>query len=270
MTATSLYLNYNNTSQASDLQDHIHPPHFPWNHEKMWESFDHASIRRGFHVYNTIGKACHSMEFIHFRELVNVALTEDEAKDLAAQFEYNDAPNDEGDIVKRPGILADPLPKPYRNEQEARYMNNGANPPDLSLIIKAREGAEDYVFALLTGYRDPPAGIIVAENMYYNPYFPGGQISMPPPLVEDAVEYDDGTTASISQMAKDVVTYLTWASNPELNERHLMGLKTLTVLTAFAIPLLYFKRFLFSSIKNRKVDFLRRKDNYKEKIRKNY
>jgi len=210
------------------------------------------------------------MDYVHYRQLVNVALTEQEAKDLAAQEQFDDQPNEEGDTPKRPGALTDPLPSPYRNEQEARYMNNGANPPDLSLIVKARENNEDYVFALLTGYRDPPAGITVAENMYYNPYFPGGQISMPPPLTEGAVEYEDGTEASISQMAKDVVTYLTWASNPEQDDRHLMGLKAMTLLTAIAIPLFYYKRFLWATIKNRKVAFLRRTENYKNKIKRNF
>jgi ubiquinol-cytochrome c reductase cytochrome c1 subunit len=261
---------FNNTANASGEQDSLHIPHYPWNHDHMWQSYDHGSIRRGFHVYNTIGKACHSMEFIHYRNLVDIALTEDEAKELAAQTEYPDEPNEEGDILMRPGVLTDKLPSPYKNAQEARYMNNGVLPPDLSLIVKARDHAEDYVFALLTGYRDPPAGIEIGEGMYYNPYFPGCQISMPPPLLEDAVEYEDGTKASISQMAKDVVTYLTWSSNPDMDERHLMGLKSVTTLVALSIPLLYYKRFLFAMIKNRKVDFLRRAEHYKQKIRKNF
>jgi len=267
---TSIYQNKKKNAHASEIQDHIHPPQYPWNHLKPWQSFDHASIRRGFHVYYTIGKSCHSMDFVHYRQLVGVALTEEEAKQLAAEVEYLDTPTDEGEEQKRPGALIDPLPSPYRNEQEARYMNNGALPPDLSLIVKARENNEDYVFALLTGYRDPPAGVTVAENMYFNPYFPGGQISMPPPLTEGAVEFDDGTEASISQMSKDVVTYLTWASNPELNDRHLMGLKAFATLVAFSVPLLYYKRYLFSTIKNRKVAFLRRTEQYKKKSRKNY
>jgi len=261
---------YNNVALASELQDHLEAPAYPWNHMLPWESFDHASIRRGFFVYQTIAKACHSMNYVHYRQLVNVALTEQEAKDISAGDQYPDKPNDEGDIVMRPGGLTDHLPNPYRNEKEARYMNNGAYPPDLSLIVKARHGNEDYVFALLTGYRDPPAGVKVAENMYYNPYFPGGQIAMPPPISEGAVEYEDGTEASISQMAKDVVTYLTWASFPEQNDRHLMGLKAFSLLIALSFPLFYYKRFLWSVVKNRKVAFLRRTEQYKNKIRKNF
>jgi len=259
-----------NMAIASGTQDHIEAPQYPWSHNALWESFDHASIRRGFFVYYTIAKACHSMNYIHYRELVNVALTEKEAKDLAMAEEVPDKPNDEGEVLKRPGALTDHIPNPYRNEQEARFMNSGSYPPDLSLIVKARHGAEDYVFALLTGYRDPPAGVKVAENMHYNPYFPGGQISMPPPLSEGAVEFDDGTEASISQMAKDVVTYLTWASYPEQDERHLMGLKTISLLITIAIPLLYYKRFLWASIKNRKIAFIRRTQQYKNKIKKNF
>jgi len=210
------------------------------------------------------------MDYVHYRQLVNVALTETEAKELSSAEQYDDKPNEEGEIVKRPGGLTDTMPAPYRNEQEARYINNGAYPPDLSLIVKARHGNEDYIFALLTGYRDPPAGVVVAEGMYYNPYFPGGQIAMPPPLSEGAVEYDDGTEASISQMSKDVVTYLTWASYPEQNERHLMGTKAYAILLLLTVPLFYYKRFLWSSLKNRKIAFLRRTDQYKSKQRKNY
>jgi len=259
-----------NIAKASDLQDHLEPPQYPWNHAHLWESFDHASIRRGFFVYYTIGKACHAMDYVHYRHLVNVAITEKEAKELAQAEQFPDKPNDEGEIVTRPGALTDPLPNPYQNEQQARFMNNGASPPDLSLIVKARHGNEDYVMALLTGYRDPPAGVKVAENMYYNPYFPGGQLSMPPPLSEGAVEYDDGTEASISQMAKDVTTYLTWASYPELDDRHSMGMKAFALLFALTLPLFYYKRFLWSTIKNRKVAFLRRTQSYIDKRRKNF
>jgi len=267
--AANFLLN-DNSAKASDIQENIHAPHYPWGHVNIWQSFDHASIRRGFQVYYNIGKACHSMDYVYFRELVGVALTEEEAKAISAETEYDSEPNDEGDILKRPGTLNDPIKSPYRNENEARFMNNGAVPPDLSLIVNARHQNEDYIFALLTGYRDAPHGLVVAENMHYNPYFPGGQISMPPPLTEGAVEFDDGTEASVCQMAKDVVTYLTWSSNPELDERHLMGLKTLTVLVAFAFPLFYYKTFLFTMIKNRKIAFVRRTEKYKQKIRKNF
>ena len=144
---------------------------------------------------------------------------------MAEDTEVMDGPNDEGEMFERPGKLSDYLPSPYPNEEAARYANNGAYPPDLSLIMKARHNGPDYVFALLTGYKDPPAGVAERETQYYNPYFPGAWIGMPMPLNEGAVEYDDGTPATATQMAKDVCTFLTWAAEPEADERKLMGVK---------------------------------------------
>ena len=107
-------------------------------------------------------------------------------------------------MFERPGKLSDHFPAPYKNEEQARSINNGALPPDLSLIVKARGRKEDYLFALLTGYRETPAGVTVnnAAGQYYNPYFAGGKIGMAKQLVDGAVEYPDGTPATESQMAK--------------------------------------------------------------------
>jgi len=225
----------------------------------VWKSYDHAAIRRGFIVYNTIGSACHSMKYRFYRQLVDVAFTEEEAKAFAAEHDdYASKPNDEGDIEERPGTLNDRFWSPYKNEKEARAQNNGAFPPDLSQIVKARHGGESYLMALLTGYRDPPHGVKLGENMYYNIYFPGCQIAMPPPLAPGAVTYEDGTDASISQMAKDVSVYLAWSSYMEQDERHLMGLKTFAVLGLLFGPFLYWKRFRYNTVKKRHVEFLRR------------
>jgi len=236
------------------------PGKYPWEHYKIWKSYDHAAIRRGFMVYNTIGVACHSMKYRYYRQLVDVAYTEEEVKDIAAQYDdYLTEPDDEGEVTTRPGELNDRMHNPYANEKQARAMNNGALPPDLSQIVRARDGYDDYVFSLLTGYRDPPHGVTLGENMNYNLYFSGRQIAMPPPLAEDAVTYDDGTEASISQQAKDVTIYLMWSAFMEQDERHLMGIKTLSALTLLFVPLFYWKKFRWSSLKARKVEFLRRK-----------
>ena len=114
-------------------------------------------------VYQQVCAACHSMQQIHFRDLVGVAYTDDEAKALAAEIEVADGPNDEGEMYERPGRLSDQLPAPYANEAAARYANGGAYPPDLSLITKARHDGQNYVFALLLGYREPPAGVTVRK-----------------------------------------------------------------------------------------------------------
>jgi len=233
-------------------EDCLPPPKYPWSHAKIWKSYDHAAIRRGFKVYQTIGSACHSMKFVYYRQLVNVAYTEKEMKEIAAEHDdYLAEPNDEGDVLKRPGALTDPLWKPYKNDKEARATNNGALPPDLSLIVKARGGGEDYLFSILTGYRDTPHGVTLGENMYYNIYFPGCQIAMPPALAEGAVEYEDGTPNSVSQMTKDVTVYLAWAGAMELDERHLMGIKTLGLLGVMTGFFFHWKKSMWSTVKTR-------------------
>lgn len=93
---------------------------------------------------------------------------------MAEENEYDSEPNDVGDIEKRPGKLADYIPGPYKNDEAARAANNGALPPDLSLIVKARHGGCDYIFSLLTGYPDEsPPGLVVPSGLNFNPYFPG-------------------------------------------------------------------------------------------------
>ena len=136
-----------------------------------------------------------------------MAYTEEEAKAMAAESEVVDGPNDEGEPFERPGRLSDPLPRPYSSEEAARFANGGAYPPDLSLITKARHDGQNYLMALLLGYRDPPAGVSVREGLYYNPYFVGGAIAMPKMLVDGGTDYDDGTPASEAQQAKDVSTF---------------------------------------------------------------
>lgn len=156
-------------------------------------------------------------------------------------------------MFDRPGRLSDKLPQPYANEEGARYANGGAYPPDLSLITKARHNGENYVFSLLLGYREPPEGISVREGLYYNPYFPGGAIAMPKMLNDEGVEYDDGTPATEAQQAKDVVTFLAWAAEPELDERKLMGAKWIGVLALVLATTIYYKRWKWAPVKSRRV-----------------
>nr|CBK55667.1 mitochondrial cytochrome c1 precursor [Polytomella sp. Pringsheim 198.80] len=240
-------------ASATEAGDGLHPVSYPWSHEGMASSFDHSAIRRGHQVYQQVCAACHSMNYTHWRQLVGICYTEDEAKALAAETEVVDGPNDEGEMFTRAGRLFDKFPNPFANEQAARFSNGGAFPPDLSLITGARHDGQNYVFALLTGYREPPAGIDIREGLYYNPYFPGGAIAMPKILVDEGVEYDDGTPANASQQAKDVVTFLAWAFAPYQDDQRVMGLKALfmtALMTGFAI---YSKRLRWSSMKSQKI-----------------
>ena len=219
------------------LRYSLHATAYPWEHEKLIKTFDHQSLRRGFQVYREVCSSCHSLQRIPYRSAVGVMMTADEAKALAEENEYDTEPNDEGEIEKRPGKLSDYLPSPYKNDEAARAANNGALPPDLSLIVKARHGGCNYIFSLLTGYpEEPPAGAVVQSGLNFNPYFPGTGIAMARVLYDGLVEYEDGTAATTSQMAKDVVEFLNWAAEPEMDDRKRMGWKVMAIgSTLFAI-----------------------------------
>jgi ubiquinol-cytochrome c reductase cytochrome c1 subunit len=163
-----------------------------------------------------------------------LGLTEAQVAGIASQFEIKDGPNDEGQMFERPGRPADRFRSPFPNDAAARAANNGALPPDLSVMAKARAGGADYLFALLTGYVDPPAGVTVMDGMHYNAYFPGHQIAMGAPLNPDQVEFADGTKATVEQMAHDVSTFLQWAAEPELEQRRALGVKIIIFLTILA------------------------------------
>jgi len=246
------YTLYQSTVDAEDYN--LHPPKFAWDHSGPLQALDHASIRRGYMVYKQVCAACHSMDQIAFRNLVNVSHTAEEARALAEEIQVTDGPDEDGNMFQRPGKLSDYFPKPYPNEEAARAANNGAYPPDLSLINSARHGGEDYIFAILTGYReDPPAGIDLREGQAYNVYFPGQAIGMAQQLYPGVMEYDDGTPATVSQMAKDVCTFLKWAAEPEFDDRKRMGMKALSILSVMAMIALYYKRHKWSVHKSRKL-----------------
>jgi ubiquinol-cytochrome c reductase cytochrome c1 subunit len=233
----------------------IHPPHYHWNHKGVFDQLDMKSVRRGYEVYKQVCAACHSMNYMYYRRLVNKTHTEDEAKAEAAQVDVLDEEPDEvGNPVTRKGKLADRFPNPYPNEQAARAANNGALPPDLTLMVNARHGNEDYVFSILTGYQEePPAGIPANEDQHFNAYFAGDWIGMAPPLYNEILEYSDGTPATLSQLAKDVTTFLRWTAEPEFDDRKRMYLKVLTVNVFLLLITFAYKRRKWSLLKSRKT-----------------
>ena len=189
--------------------------------------------------------------------MIGVSHTPEEAKAEAAQNEVEDGPDEQGLMYKRPGVVLDYFPEPYPNEEAARAANNGALPPDLSFITRARHGGEDYVFSLLTGYSDPPAGIEAKDGEYDNKYFPGGAISMARVLYDGVVDYDDGTPNTTSQLAKDVTSFLTWASVPENDERKLIGLRALTITVMLTGLTAYAKRHTWSYLRTKRYLYKR-------------
>ena len=210
------------------------PPHQQWSFEGVFGTYDRAEMQRGFQVYKEVCSVCHPVKHLFFRDLEDLGYSEDEVKAIASTYEVTDGPNDQGQMYQRPARPSDPIPGPFPNDLAARAANNGALPPDLSMIVKAREGGPDYVFGLLTGYKDPPAGFNLLPGMYYNEYFPGHQIAMPPPLSDNAVTFADGTSATVPQMAHDVVTFLAWAAEPNLEPRHRTGFKVMLFLVVAA------------------------------------
>ena len=211
-----------------------------WTFKGFFGKFDRASLQRGYQVYTEVCASCHSMKYLSYRNLTEKGGPEfsvEQAKAIAATFEVTDGPNDDGEMFTRPAKLSDKFVNPYKNEKEAIASNGGAYPPDMSVLVKARSGGADYVYSVLLGYEDPPSGIILDDGVYYNKYMYGNNIKMPKVLDDGLVEYNDKTIATEEQMAKDVVTFLSWAAEPHLEARHKIGFKAiiyLIILTALA------------------------------------
>ena len=252
----------------------VHIDRQKWSFAGLFGRFDQNQLQRGFQVYKDACAQCHGVSRLAFRNLAQTGgpvFNEEAVKGLAATNQVNDGPNDDGKMFKRPGRLSDRIPAPYANEQEARATHNGAYPPDLTLITKARgieyhgslfahpfhivkdmasgyqEAGADYLYALLTGYAAAPADFKLADGMQYNKAFPGHQIAMPPPLIEGNIKYQDGTPATVDQMARDVTAFLHWAGDPKHDERKSMGLLVLLYLLITAVLLYFAKKRIWSS-----------------------
>lgn len=220
-----------------------------WSFRGIFGTFDRPALKRGFQVYSEVCAACHSLNLLSYRNLEAIGFSKAEVKAIAAEKEVEDGPNDDGEMFMRPAKPADRFVSPYPNVKAAQAANNGATPPDLSLIVKARVGGEDYIYSLLTGYKDePPKGFNMLEGSNYNSFFPGNQIAMPPPLSDEAVDYADGTKPTLDQLAKDVTTFLTWAAEPELEARKSMGIKVILFLLVLTGMLYVLKKRIWAKL----------------------
>ena len=224
------------------------PPSIKWSFNGLFGTFDRAAQQRGFQVYSEVCASCHAMRLLYYRHLSGIGLSEARIKAAAAEVEVTDGPDAEGEMFERPGRPSDRFKSPFANANAARAANGGAFPPDLSLMTKARLGGADYVHGLLIGYAEPPSGVEVPEGMSYNKFFPGHQIAMPSPLSEDAVEYADGTKATVDQMARDVTVFLAWAAEPELESRKRMGVKIVLFLILLTGMLFAVKRKIWADL----------------------
>jgi len=229
-----------------------HPPHRHWHFEGPFGTYDRAAAQRGYQVYAEVCSACHSLSLLAYRNLMELGLTENQVKGLIKDITVPDL-NDDGQPVDRPARLSDSFKKPFANAAAAAAANNGKAPPDLSVMIKAREDGANYVHGLLTGYvpfdKLTPAQIKefdVTKDDNFNKYFPGHKIGMPPPLADDKVTYVDGTKATLDQEASDVTEFLAWASEPHMEDRKRTGVRVILFLLAMAGLMYAVKRQVWS------------------------
>jgi len=243
-----------------------------WSFSGPFGYFDRGQLQRGFKVYRENCSSCHALSRVAFRNLAEdggPSFSEEQAKAIAAEYTVVDGPDDAGDMFERPAILADRFPSPFPNEQAARASNNGAYPPDFSLLAKARaaqrgfpwfvfdiftqyqENGPDYIYSLMTGYVDAPEGVEVPEGQYYNHSFLAGKfISMAPPLYEEAVEYTDGTPMTTENYARDVAAFMMWAAEPHLEERKKIGFRVMIFLIVFAGMLYFTKKKVWRNVEH--------------------
>jgi len=247
-----------------------HPKHVDWSFAGPFGTWDKAQLQRGFKVYREVCSACHSLDLVSFRTLEDLGFSEEQVKAIASEYEITDGPNEDGEMFTRPGRPSDYFPSPFPNDKAAAYANNGAVPPDFSLIAKARapergfptfifdvftlyaENGPDYLYSLLTGYGEkPPESVQVADGTYYNPYFSGGPaLAMAQPMYEGSVTYDDGSPETVDQYSKDVSAFLMWAAEPMLVERKQMGFNVMIFLLIFASLLYFTKKKVWSGLKD--------------------
>ena len=222
-----------------------------WSFKGITGKFDRASLQRGYQVYNEVCASCHSMRLLSYRNLGETGGPEfsiEQVKAIAANFEIQDGPNEEGEMFMRPGRPSDKFASPYPNIQAATAANGGAYPPDMSVLVKSRKGGADYIYSVLMGYEDPPANVKLDDGVYYNKYMEGKKIKMSNPLSEGIVTYVDGTKSTEAQMAKDVTTFLTWAAEPTLEARHKMGVRVIIFLIILTTLVYFSMRRLWSDV----------------------
>lgn len=227
----------------------VNLPEQNWPHHGAFGTYDRASLQRGFQVYKEVCASCHAMKFLSYRNLEDLGFTPEQVKAIAAEVTVVDGPNDDGEMFERPGRPSDRFKSPFANDKAARASNNGALPPDMSLLVRARPGAEDYIFGILTGYGEAPEDVEMMDGMNWNKYFPGHQIAMAQPLMEGQVTYADGTASTLEQQARDVTQFLAWAADPHMEERKQTGFKVVLFLLVFAGVMLAAKRKVWSGVK---------------------
>ncbi len=242
-----VFLGMNYAFAAGDAEK---PPQMDWSFSGPFGTYDRGALQRGFQVYKQVCSACHGMDLKSYRNLTDLGFSEDEVKAIAAEYTVIDGPNDEGEMFERPARPSDRFKNPYPNEEAAKYANNGALPPDMSLITKARKDGANYTYGILVGYEEAPAEKELMAGQYYNKYMAGNVIAMAPPLSDGIIGYEDGTDETVEQYAKDVTQFLVWAAEPELEERKQMGIKVILFLLVFSGIMYAVKKKIWADVKH--------------------
>ncbi len=255
--------------QSAIAQGHAHdspqPVKTKWSFAGPLGHYDRGQLQRGFKVYREVCQVCHGLKMIAFRNLSALGYSEAQVKAIAAEYKVQDGPNDAGDMFEREGRPADTFPPPFPNDNAARARYNGV-PPDFSVLAKARtydrgfpwfladmiipyqEHGVDYIHALMTGYEEkPPAGVELPQGTFYNKFFPGHAIAMPPPLTPRQVDYTDGTPTTVDQYSKDVAAFMMWAAEPHMEARKRLGLQVMIFLIVFSVMLYFTKKRVWAS-----------------------
>ncbi|WP_173934713.1 cytochrome c1 [Chelativorans sp. Marseille-P2723] len=262
-------------SAAAQGEDEGGTPHYPlkkpveqsWSFSGPFGTYDKGQLQRGFKVYREVCASCHSLDLVAFRTLEDLGYTDEQVRAIAAEYEVEDGPDDAGEMFMRPAVPSDYFPSAFANPEQAAASNNGAVPPDFSLMAKARaaergfptfifdvftqyaEGGVDYSYSLLTGYEEPPQGLEIPEGTYYNPYFLSGpSLAMAPPLADGLVSYDDGSPETVDQYSRDVSAFLMWAAEPHLESRKQMGFTVMIFLIVFGGLVYLTKRKIWSEV----------------------
>ncbi|MFA7414567.1 MAG: cytochrome c1 [Rhizobium sp.] len=244
----------------------VKPKNVDWSFAGPFGKYDKGQLQRGLKVYKEVCSACHSMSLVSFRTLEDLGYSEEQVKAFAAEYEVQDGPNADGEMFTRKAVPSDHFPSPFPNKEAAAAANNGAAPPDMSLLAKARgvergfptflfdiftqyqEGGADYIYSLLTGYQEAPEGVTVADGTYFNPYFAGAAaLAMAPPISADQVTYDDGTPQTLDQYSKDVSAFLMWAAEPHLEERKRTGFMVMVFLAIFTALVYLTKKSVYAN-----------------------
>ena len=245
------FLGFQLSSNAAEKAEYLKTD---WSFKGPFGKFDRAALQRGYQVYQEVCSSCHSMKYLSYRNLVEEGGPEfslEQAKAIAASFEVKDGPNADGEMFMRPGRLSDKFVMPYENEKAAQAANGGAYPPDMTVLVKARGDGVDYIYSLLQGYEDPPAGVTLDDGVYYNKYMYGNKIKMSNQLSDGLVEYSDGTNSSVEQMSKDVTTFLMWTAEPHLETRHKMGFKAIVYLIILTVLVYFSMKRIWSRIETK-------------------